>query len=299
MKQLLLWIRGHKLSSAGLVLVILGCVALVSLSRRVHHLKPRPAPAASAAAAMASRQDAAEPPPRSAAMRAEFETAANYRDFIGQALERPQEGGGFYALLARGQCERLNRQGGGAGEQAGSTALHDAAVARVADLERRCTGVLETFPDAATLYKTVLGRGGARDILLPPDGRGIAAPATRATADADIDAALKTGDPWAAAEALRANAGFLDAGNSTGDPAVDRQFREWAGQVVACELVDACRPGIEASLHCVRTGDCAREDDRELVLAQVPDAQRTIFDTVLAALRQRMGPLRADAGDRP
>ena len=40
MKQLLFWIRDHKLSTAGLVLVILGGVALVNLSRRVHHLKP-------------------------------------------------------------------------------------------------------------------------------------------------------------------------------------------------------------------------------------------------------------------
>src|ERR1700761_8935628 len=50
MNQLLLWIREHKLSTAGLVLVILGCVALVNLSKRVHHLKPRASASASAAA---------------------------------------------------------------------------------------------------------------------------------------------------------------------------------------------------------------------------------------------------------
>jgi hypothetical protein len=298
-KQLLLWIRGHKLSTAGLVLVILGCVALVNLSRRVHHLKPRPALAASAAdaAAAASRQDVAEPPAPSVALRAQFETAASYLDFIGQALQRPQEGGGFYALLARRRCERLQRTAGAAGEPTGSAAFHDAARARVADLRERCAGVIDAYPDAAALYGRALERG-AGDPLLPPGGRGFAAPATRAMADADLDAALKTGDPWAAAETLRANAGLLDAGNSTGDAAVDRQLREWAGQVVACELVDACRLGIEASLHCVNTGDCTQEDDRDLVLAQVPDAQRIIFDTVLAALRQRMAPIRADGGNK-
>ena len=300
MKQLLLWIRAHKLSTAGLVLVVLGCVALVSLSRRVHHLKPRPALAASAAgvAAAGSRQDAVEPPAPAAALRAQFETAASYLDFIGQALQRPQEGGGFYALLARRRCERLGRPAGAAGEPTGSAAFHDAAVARVADLQKRCAGVIDTYPDAAALYGRALERGGAGDPLLPAGGRGLAAPAMRATADADLDAALQTGDPWAAAEILRANAGLLDAGNSTGDAAVDRRLREWACQVVACELVDACRPGIEASLHCVDTGECTQDDDRDLVLAQVPEAQRIIFDTVLAALRQRMAPIRADGGSK-
>jgi hypothetical protein len=130
---------------------------------------------------------------------------------------------------------------------------------------------------------------GGRDFLLPEAGRGIVVPTARQTANADIDAALATGDRWAAAEALQNNVDFLDVGNSAGDDGVDRQLHEWAGEIVACELVSSCKGGLEASLHCVGTGDCAHDDYRDVVLAQVPDTHRVIFDTMLAGLHARMG----------
>ena len=302
MKQLLLWIRDHKLSSAGLVLVILGCVALVNLSHRVHHLKPRAAGNVGGVANPApSTQAVAEPVARSAGMRSEFEGAANYLDFIARALSRPQEGGAFYALLAWERCSQLHLHPDIATAHTGSDAFHDAAVALVTDLDKRCAGVLQTDADAPALYKRALQQGGRRDPLLAPEGRGIVAPPSRATADGDVNAALKTGDPWAAAAALRVNAALLDVGNPSGDLAVDRQLREWAGLVVACEVEGSCRRGLEASLHCAATGDCAHEDYRDVVLAQVPETQRIIFDTILAGLHERMRPAlgRSEGGDRP
>lgn len=292
MRRLLVWIRDHKLSTAGLVLVILGCVALVNLSRRVHHLKPRTAaaaPAAPSASGPPAAPAADEPLARTARMRGEFEQAGNAADFIRQALRRPQDGGQFYALLAWKRCNELARQRDIAPTHTGSDAFHEAAVALVADLDKRCAGVLEAYADAAALYKAASAQPGDRDVLLPPDGRGVVTPAARATAGADVDAALRTGDRRAAAEVLRGNAGSLDAGNSTGDEAADRQLREWAGEIVACELAGTCRRGDEASLHCANTGDCTHEDWREVVLAQVPESQRIIFDTVLAALHERVG----------
>jgi hypothetical protein len=290
-RQLLGWIRDHKLSTAGLVLVILGCVALSSLSRRVHHLKPRmavAAPAAPSASGVVAAQAAAEPPERPARMRDEFEGASSYADFIRQALARPEEGGQFYALLAWKRCNELARHGAIASAHTGSDAFHDAAIALVADLDKRCAGVLEATPDTPSQVKSALAQPGRRDVLLPPDGRGFVAPATRATADADLDAALKSGNRVAAAEVLRADAAWLDAGNSTGDPAADRQLRDWAGEIVACELAGTCRGGVEARLHCASSGDCTHEDWREVVLAQVPEARRIIFDTMLAALHERV-----------
>jgi len=305
-KQLLFWIRDHKLSSAGLVLVILGCVALVNLSHRVHRLKPRTATSANRVASgiaspAPSAQAATEPVARPDAMRREFEGAANYLDFIARALGRPQEGGAFYAQLAWKRCDELHRQQNIAAVHTGSDDFHVAAVALAADLDRRCAGVRQTYADAPALYRLALEQGGARDPLLPPGGRGIVAPPTRATADADIDAALRTGDPWVAAAALRDNAGWLDVGNPSGDPAVDRQLREQAGQFVSCEVQGSCRRGVEASLHCASTGDCTHEDYRDVVLAQVPETQRIIFDTILAGLHERMRPAlgRIEGGDRP
>ncbi len=308
MKQLLCWIRDHKLSTAGLVLVILGCVALVNLSRRVHHLKPRAMVAASVAVTPGedvnpapSVQPATEPGARSSRLRSEFEDGGTYLDFIQRALGRPQEGGQFYALLAWRRCSDLRELRAVATVPGGNDAFRDGAAALVEDIARRCTGVLETYPDAQALYKLAMEQRGGRDVLLPPEGRGLVAPAARITANADLDAALKTGDRRAAAEALRDNAGFLDLGNSTGDDGADRQLRQWSAEIVACELVGDCRGGLEASLHCVNTGDCAHDDDRDIVLARVPETQRIVFDTMLAATRERMRlmPGRSDADDKP
>ncbi len=287
MKQVLVWIRDHKLSTAGLVLVILGCLALHNLSQRVHHLKPRTArvaPVTPSASVLAP--PAAEALVHPAPMRSDFEEAADYAGFIRQALGRPQDGGQFYALLAWKRCDEVARHRPVDAAHTGSDAFHDAALARVADLDKRCAGVLEAWPDAAAVIKAAPAQPGG----LPPDGRGLAAPAARVAADADLDAALKSGDRLAAAEVLRADAGVLDVGNSTGDAAADRQLRQAAGEIVACELAGDCVRGVEASLHCASTGDCAHEDWREVVLARVPEARRIIFDTMLAALRQRVVP---------
>jgi hypothetical protein len=272
----------------------------------VHHLGLKHPAAASAAAATPSvatqeapgvapsAQAGAERTARTGAMRGAFENATRYVDFIPQAMGRPQEGGQFYALVAWKRCDDLARAPEVATSHAGSDAFHDAAQALVKDLAQRCSGVLETWPAMDAFYKGVSERGG-RDVLLPEGGRGVVGPGRRESADADIDAALRSGDRRAAAQALQANAGFLDVGNSTGDAGADRQLRERGAEIVACELVGDCRGGVAVSLHCVRTGDCVHDDWRDVVLAEVPDAQRIFFDTMLAGLHARMGLAPTDA----
>jgi len=301
MSEILAWIRGHKASTAALLLVVAGCIALVQLARRVHHLKLKPVAAASAPEAAAalgasgpealtpSAQAGTEQNARSAKMRAEFEDAASYVQFIQQAMSRPQEGGKFYALLAWKRCNDLDQHKGAAETHTGDDAFHAGALALVQDIDKRCTGVQETWPDVATLYKVAVEQRGGRDFLLPANGRGIVVPAARETANADIDAAIATGDRWAQAEALQNNADFLDVGNSAGDDGVDRQLHEWGAEIVACELVGNCRGGFEVALHCVGTGDCVHADYRDVILARVPETHRTVFDTMLAGLHQRMG----------
>lgn len=310
--QLLRWVRDHKSSAAGLVLVVLGCWALLSLSRRVHHMSLKPAAAASVAtpgAASTSTQDSpgvlpsaqagTERMSRTAAMRGEFENAARYVDFIPQAMSRPQEGGKFYALMAWKRCDDLAAEPHAAPTHVGSDAFHDTSLALFQDLGKRCTGVAEAWPTLEALYKVVAEQRGGRDFLLPEGGRGVVAPGRRESADADIDAALKSGDRWAAAAVLQANVGFLDVGNSTGDEALDRQLRESGAEIVACELVGDCRGGVAVALHCASTGDCAHDDWRDVVIAQVPDAQRVIFDTMLSGLHARVGLAPGMADARP
>ena len=313
MKEVLFWIRDHKASTAGLVLVVAGCLALAMLAKRAHHLRLKPAATAStvtaAAGASAASAGAADLTPsaqagteqntRSARMRSEFENAPHYLAFIAQAMSRPAEGGKFYALLAWKRCNDLGRHPGIAPEHVGNDAFHDGALALIDDIDKRCTGVLETYADVQSLYQVVMEQRGGRDFLMPVNGRGIVAPTGRDTANLDIDAALKTADRWAQAEALENNADFLDVGNSAGDDGVDRQLHEWSAEIVACELVGNCRGGIQVSLHCVGTGDCAHDDWRDVVRAEVPDTHRMVFDTMVEAMRQRMGlaPGKPDAED--
>jgi hypothetical protein len=310
MREVLAWIRGHKASTAGLVLVAAGCLALVLLARRAHHLQPKPAGASSLSAGASahpasadasgvtpSSQSGTEQNTRSARMRSEFENAPDYLEFIQQAMSRPQEGGKFYALLAWRRCNDLSRHKGVAAAHAGNDAFHDGALALVQDIEKRCAGVQETYADIQALYTVAMEQRGGRDFLMPADGRGIVVPSGRDTANADIDAAIATADRWAQAEALQNNADFLDAGNSAGDDGVDRKLHEWGAEIVACELVGTCRGGIEVSLYCVGTGDCAHDDYRDVVRAKVPDTHRIVFDTMLEGLHLRMGltPGRTDA----
>jgi hypothetical protein len=266
------------------VLVVLGCWALLSLSRRVQHMGARRAAAVVVAPVMPGSPASPRPAAATAAMRAEFENAARYADFIAQAMRRPAEGGEFYALLAWKRCDAVKARGG-ATAGAGSEDFRGEALALVEDLVKRCAGVQAGWPTIDALYATA-PRGG-RDALLPEDGRGIVTPARRETAEQDVDAALRSADRRAAAEVLRADAAVLDVGNSTGDPGVDSQLREKAAGIVACELAGDCRRGLDVSLHCVDSGDCAHDDWRDIVLAQVPESQRIIFDTMLAGLRAR------------
>ncbi len=308
--DVLAWIRDHKSSAAGIVLVVAGCAALVGLAHKAHQLKPRARPAAGVAAPAAadsaasaggpltpSAQQGTEQNARTAKMRSEFENTTSYVDFIQQAMGRPQEGGKFYAMLAWKRCNDLTQHAGAAPTHAGNDAFADGAAALVEDIEKRCTGVLEAWPTVQALYDVAMTQRGGKDFLMPENGRGIVAPTTRATASADIDAALKTADRWAAAEALQNNAAFLDVGNSAGDDGVDRQLHEWSAEVVACELVGNCRGGVEVSLHCVSTGDCAHDDWRDVIRAEVPDTHKMIFDTMVEGMRQRVGlaPGRPDA----
>ena len=298
----LYWVRNHKSSAAGLVLVVAGCLALVLLARRVHHLQPRARPVAAAAAASVAPSAAGggagltpadaqgtEQNARTSRMRSEFESAPDYLAFIEQAVGRPQEGGKFYALLAWKRCNDLGGHPGRASLIVGNEAFHDSAAALVDEIGKRCTGVLEKYPAIQALYDLAMQQRGGKDFLMPEGGRGIVSPAGRDTANADIDAALRTGDRWAAAEALANNADFVDVGNSAGDDGLDRQLHEWSAEIVACELVGNCRGGVQASLHCVGTGDCVHDDYRDVVRSEVPDPHRAVLDTMVEGMRQRLG----------
>ena len=113
-------------------------------------------------------------------MRSEFEDAGHYLDFIQRALGHPQEGGKFYALLAWRRCNDLNAHQAVASAHTGDDAFRDRAAALVEDVGKRCSGVLETYPDAQAVYRLATEQRGVPDVLPPSEGRGLVGPAARA-----------------------------------------------------------------------------------------------------------------------
>ena len=261
------WLRVHKATAAALALVVAASVALGVAAWRAHHL-PVTTIVSSGDAAFAdpSASTAASPPPpgeggaRSARMRAEFEGATDYLAFIQSAMSRPQEGGKFYALLAWRRCD----DGGDDKALTFAHATGEADLAHApADLARRCAAVKTQYPDLQTLYRTVTELRGGRDALLPEGGRGFVFPATRETAQADVDNAIRTGDRYAIAFALKANSRFLDVGT----PAADG-LQVQGGDALACKADGSCKDAIDAARRCVDAGDCTHDDFRDLLPAQ-------------------------------
>ncbi|MEP6504402.1 MAG: hypothetical protein ABJD97_13785 [Betaproteobacteria bacterium] len=265
------WLRGHKATAVALVLVLVASVALAVTAWRAHHLPTTTIVSSGEAALAGPAATTTAPPPsggggaRSARMRAEFEGATDYLAFIQSAMSRPQEGGKFYALLAWRRCD----DGGDDKALTFSHATGEADLAAApADLGKRCANVKAQYPDLQMLYRTVTELRGGRDALLPEGGRGFVAPATRETAQADVDGAIRSGDRYAIAFALKANARFLDVGAAPADG-----LQGHAGDVLACKGDGSCKEAVDAAQRCVDAGDCAHEDFRDLLRTPAADAE--------------------------
>jgi hypothetical protein len=250
MSAVLEWVGANRARAASLAFLAALVVLLGLLFWRAHKLRLPPAaavavPVPSAPVAVLPANPA--PGQRTARLRAEFDAAPDYLAFIQGALARPQEGGKFYAMLAWERCDAAHGD----------------------EIEKRCTGVKMQYPDLQTLYRVATELRGGRDALLPEGGRGFVAPATRETAQADVDAAIRSGDRYAIAHALNANRSFLDlpgaaAAGSAGAPASAVDIVEPAGTADTSEGA-ACGPAgcgdaMDAVLRCAAAGTCSRED---------------------------------------
>ena len=241
MSALIDWIRDNKARAASLGFLLALCVLIGLMAWHARRLRLPARPTAAAVAVPAAPATSplpaplAEPGRRTARMRAEFEGATDYLAFIQVALGRPQEGGKFYALLAWERCDAR----------------------RSDDADKRCAGVKTQYPDLQTLYRVATELRGGRDALLPDNGRGFVSPVTRETAQADVDAAIRSGDRYAIAHAMNANRQFLDLAGSDGAPR--------AADGAACTAEGGCREAIDKALACATADDCPDEELHRLL----------------------------------
>lgn len=224
---------------------------------------PRPAAPAPAQAATPEVPSATRVDP-AARMRERFEKTDNYAAFIQDAMQRPGEGGLFYATLAFHRCQRVAQPVAAGATWTGDSAVRAAAVRAWEGMRQRCAGVAGQFPDEGGFMRAVrlASARGAPDILAP-QGMVRMAPseddARRAFARAQ---SLR--DPYLTGLTLEADARYLAGGI---DPAFanganDDVFR-YATSAAVCELLDGCKGSVQSAEPCVTFGRCVHEDYRD------------------------------------
>lgn len=257
-------------------------------------LAAKPAPAE--AAREPTRQQGsigATPSPRSSVgMRKRFEQAPNYAAFIQDAMERPDEGGRFYALIAWNRCVDIDTVN--ADPQApltGSAERRAQAEDAIADLQRRCSGVKAQFPDELSFMRAMklANSRGKPDLLLIERGA-LLSRTSREAASGDIARAVGTGDPYLIAATVEINVGYFA---EKIDPRFindsHRQLLYLAAAAMSCEVVGNCNSAVGLLTPCVAGGFCAHADYRDLLRDDLDQDERALFEHARKALLRLAG----------
>lgn len=207
-----------------------------------------------------------------AEMRRLFETSQNYRAFVSQALERPADGGRFYALMAMETCIRaqaLQHTRRKAPEGDSGQGSEQSALA-LDQLDQRCQGLAEQFGGLRNLYSRVLAKApaGSDDPLLR----------------AQRQLTNESGDPWEAVQRARALSDpnllamavaakaeqLLARAKPFGDSPLDEDLVMRAAVTAGCEIRGDCINGLDNLTECAANA-CSSLDLRERVLAGIED----------------------------
>ncbi len=218
-------------------------------------------------------------------MRLRFQSTDNYAAFIQEAMVRPLEGGRFYSMLAYHRCRDVSGVNTSTADvKAKSSEAVLKAVAAIADLQRRCAGVLTQYQDEMAFTRAVSDPRGGLDPLLGE--RGLKPPSKDWSAR-DLDAARNTGDPYSLAVALETNIEFLadqiDPAFSAGQ---NRTVLYSAASAASCEIVGSCKDIIHTAAPCALAGNCQYVDFRDYLRAGLDPEFRGLFDNAKTRLVQ-------------
>lgn len=218
-------------------------------------------------------------------MRARFDSANSYAAFIQDAMQRPDEGGRFYALLAYQRCREAAALSS-APVLRGRPEAVAAARGVVADLTLRCHGVMEQFPSEQLLTGALLHSNARRpDALLIE--RGTLRPATREASESDIARALATRDPYLIAATMNANLDFI--ADRLGPEFRNGQEQALLYQAMAaasCEIAKDCKGHYQLALFCAAGEPCLHTDFAAYIRQGVPAESLPLYDRTLHHILQ-------------
>lgn len=237
--------------------------------------------------AVPSGKTAAPMPPNAAInfdeMRDRFHSAASYAAFIQDAMQRPDQGGRFYAFVAYQRCREVAALPATPQYQ-GVPAAIAAAQEAVAGLQRRCHGVLEQFPSEAVLQAALLhSNARSPDALLIE--RGSLKPVTRETSGSDIARAFATRDPYLIAGTLDANLDFI--ADRLGPEFAHGQEQALLYQAMAaasCEIIGDCEGNYRLALACASGEACSQTNFAAYVRQGVPAESKALYDRTAARI---------------
>lgn len=276
-------------------------VALLASSGAVYYLQaPAPAanpiktpgPAAPAIAAPLPHSAKSPAAPAAtkaltAAMRKRFETSPNYAAFIQDAMQRPLEGGRFYAILAYHRCDSLTGIEAKHFSMHAQSAKRDRSITVVRDLMQRCEGVKDHFPDLrAVIPRLKLDNArGVPDVLLIE--RGLLTQTEEKEAFHDLGRALATGDPYLIAVTLELNIDHFAALKGKGyDQAVHGSPLYIATAGAVCEITNTCENNLQLHMMCAAGGHCEHTDFRDHLRQGMTADQVRWLDTMRVELRK-------------
>jgi hypothetical protein len=244
---------------------------------------PQPAPLPSSQAS-GRVQNPTNPLGPSAQIREQFSNAKNYAAFINDALTRPSEGGRFYAYAAFSRCEEVLAftvaQSTLSG--AGISASQKEAARYVIDLQERCSGVKQQFPDGIAFARSVLDKRGEQDPTFSVYNRVTDAYKVGEAAHAnDLQRAIGGGDPFDIVTALELGQDtftkqLIDRhGSGVQEGVVHAAF-----SAAACEVTSTCATSLWVIGPCATTGQCGVMDRSQQLRAQHSGKERDSFDQI-------------------
>lgn len=220
----------------------------------------------------------------SAGIRKQFEESSNYAAFIHGSMQRPEEGGRFYALIAFNRCAEISTINA-ARPEAKPSAEQAKAAGIIDALKAKCSGVKDYFPDELGFLRVLKSANskGVPDALLVE--RGVFAPPSRELAAHDVRRAIESGDPYLIAATLDLNIDFLaeklipEFANGN-----ERLVLYLASAAAACEIVGNCNNHYRAIAACLEGAACTQSDYRDYLRELAPARSRELFDKTRAAL---------------
>lgn len=219
------------------------------------------------------------------AMRTKFETAPNYAAFIQDAMQRPLEGGRFYAFLAYNRCQEIVALEEKHFVQHAPSPQRDKAIGFIQDLTQRCQGVKDHFPDVGVFLRRLIiaNAKGIPDALLIE--RGAFKPATKAEAVNDINRAISTRDKYLIAATLELNSGHYAELFMPGyKPSQHEGMVNLAAGAAACEIADSCNGHLWIQIMCATGEECRHSDLREFLRDGLTADEARAFDAIKLAL---------------